>query len=187
MLNNFFELSTIDDKIDFSISQKTVLLDITAPLLMSFEHGENVYIIYITKYMRIGKQMDFLIAQSSYEEIENVVLGKQAMNVLFKEKKLEKQQINLKKNILEQKYITSREANNNGYLPKDDFFLDKKYPNKVNLDTLAGLINIQKNILNQKKSLFKLDKMIKVNIKTHTHTNKISDTSFLKSYIKGVK
>ena len=46
MLNNFFKLRTIDDEIDFSISQKTILLDITAPLLMTFEHGENVYIIF---------------------------------------------------------------------------------------------------------------------------------------------
>ena len=83
MLNNFFKLRTIDDEIDFSISQKTILLDITAPLLMTFEHGENVYIIYVTKYKRLAKQLDFLIALSSYEEIENVVLKKQAINVLF--------------------------------------------------------------------------------------------------------
>ena len=163
MLNNFFKLRTIDDEIDFSISQKTILLDITAPLLMTFEHGENVYIIYVTKYKRLAKQLDFLIALSSYEEIENVVLKKQAINVLFKGKRLEKQQINLKSNKYEQSYITSIEADKCGYLPKDDFFLDKKYPNKTNLDTLANSIKIQKEILNIRKTYFKLDKMININ------------------------
>ena len=163
MLNNFFKLRTIDDEIDFSISQKTILLDITAPLLMTFEHGENVYIIYVTKYKRLAKQLDFLIALSSYEEIENVVLKKQAINVLFKGKRLEKQQINLKSNKYEQSYITSIEADKCGYLPKDEFFLDKKYPNKTNLDTLADSIKIQKKILNIRKTYFKLDEMININ------------------------
>lgn len=118
------------------------IMDIKYPILMSYEDKYEVHVLYITKFKRLKKQLDYVTVKSSYEEIIDVLQKNKPLNHLFKNKEMIQRKVNKKLRI-----DTTKKLNYNELielLPKDDFYLDQKYPNKIDLEETLDEIILQK-------------------------------------------
>lgn len=167
MLNEFFKLRNKKNEISFSLAQKIVYFDIVDPILLSFENKGNVYVIYLINHKKIRKTARFLVLKSSYIDLERVLMEKDPVNILFKRSnEIEERYIDLKNKMIDSEYITLNKAIDKNYIPSDSFYLDKRYPNKVDLEDLKVKISILRRVFDMKKEIFKLEKSENRDFKT---------------------
>lgn len=158
------------------------IMDIKYPILMSYEDKYEVHVLYITKFKRLKKQLDYVTVKSSYEEIIDVLQKNKPLNHLFKNKEMIQRKVNKKLFI-----DTTKKLNYNELvelLPKDDFYLDQKYPNKIDLEETLDEIMLQKVFFD--KLLKEYDYIKKQNKKINKSNFEIDinkNSYFLKSNI----
>lgn len=149
------------------------LMDIKYPILMSYEVNHEIHVLYITKFKRLKKQLDYITVKSSYEEIIDVLQKNKPLNHLFKNKEMNQRKVN-RKHFSD----TTKKLNYNELieiLPKDDFYLDQKYPNKIDLEEALDEIILQKNFFDK---LLKEYDYIKEYDYTKKQNKKIKKSSF---------
>lgn len=120
------------------------IMDIKYPILMSYQTDFDVYILYITKFKRLSKKLEYITVKSNYEEIIDVLNQEYPLNYLFKEKKISKRTVEKNQDIDRIQELFYKDMID--ILPQDDFFLDQKYPNKKNLKEVLASVIIQKSI-----------------------------------------
>lgn len=159
MLNEFFRLRNTKNNITFSPAQKTVYFDIVDPILLSFENRGKVYVIYLINHKKIRKIASFLVVESSYTDLEKVLMEKEPVNILFNRGNIKEEYIDLRNKEINSETISLKKAIDKNYIPSDSFYLNKKYPNRVNLDDLKIKLPILKKVFEIKKEKFKLEKI----------------------------
>lgn len=128
-------------------------MDIVDPILLSYEDSEGVHGLYLLKHKRIKKTYTFLRFASSYEQLEAVVNKIIPISKLFSDN-MEKIDINLKQSTYVSTKINLNEAIDYQYLPQEDFYLDKRYPNNVDLNLVKLKISYLKRNFEFKSSSF---------------------------------
>jgi hypothetical protein len=167
MLNEFFKLRNRKNEITFSPTQKTVYFDIVDPILLSFENRGNVYVIYLISHKKIRKTASFLIVKSSYTDLEKVLMEEEPVNILFNRgNDIKEEYIDLRNKKINSEDITLSKAIDKNYIPSDSFYLDKEYPNRVDLDDLKVKVPMLKKVFDIKRERFKLEKSENRDIKT---------------------
>lgn len=130
-----------------------IMMDIIEPILLSYEDNEGVHALYLIKHKRIKKQYTFLRFQSNYEQLELVFDKILPISALFPDN-MEKINIDLKCANNTSSPISLDKALADNYLPQDNFYLDKKYPNNINLDVAKSKIKRLKTNFSLKSELF---------------------------------
>ncbi|MDM7641110.1 hypothetical protein [Leuconostoc citreum] len=130
-----------------------VMMDIVDPILLSYEDNEGVHALYLIKHKRIKKQYTFLRFQSNYEQLELVFDKIIPISALFPNN-MEKIDIDLKRSKNTSYPINLSKAKADNYLPQDTFYLDKKYPNNINLNIAKLKVKQLKKNFNVKSELF---------------------------------
>lgn len=157
-LDKYFEMSQSDGFVDLAKTFKTVILDVVDPILMSFEFNNEVYTIYVLEQKKIKKTVKFLLVKSDYDEIEEILNMNKPLNSLFKNKLLiEERNVDLRNKVSKVREITFDAARKKQYLPSDSFCLDKKYPNKVDLNKVRINLKKQNDFLKYKKEFFETE------------------------------
>ncbi|CAH1857309.1 hypothetical protein [Convivina intestini] len=171
IINNFTDDFTKSIPFYSSIN---VLLDIVDPTVISFEVGIDVYILYLLDYDIVSGDCTFLLMRSDYGILDKIINGTEPLRSMFTQE-MRELNLNLRESTTELVDITFDSADEQGYLPTKAFYLNEKYPNKVNLDDLKIKILIFKNNLKFKRKTFKkfyskgIGNIRKVNNDYHYH------------------
>lgn len=161
-LDKYFEITQKDGFLNLTKPFKTVILDITDPILMSFETNNEVYTIYILEQKKIKRTLSFLVVKTSYEELEEVLNKKAPLRKLFMNKhNIEERFIDLRNRSSNINNISFKAAVDKQYLPSDSFYLDKIIPNKIDLEQVKNSIKKQSDILRLKNEYFTLNNNFK--------------------------
>jgi len=146
------------DTFDIIRPIKNTLIDIIDPILMYFETSNKVLGIFITEYDEYDEVLEFITFDTSYKKIEEVLKKQANLYSLFESSNhMEQILINFEDEEFSKRNMKLIEAENNELLPKKTFYLDSKYPNKVDLDRALKKIELEKEIFELKQKLFELE------------------------------
>lgn len=135
------------------IKNVNVFLDVVDPVLVSYEDVNGVHVLYLIEHKRIKKTYTFLKIETNYEVLEDILNQRKPLSNVFS-KNMKKVYLNLKKRFTRYSDINLSEAIDKNFIPEETFYLDKKYPNRINLNDAKVTVSVLRKNFEYKNKYF---------------------------------